>query len=488
MADGVILAIDQGSSSTKALLIGSGGSVVASGAAPVGHSYPAPGWVDQDPEEIVASVRQAVGQCMAARPGAQVLAAGLSNQRESMVLWERDSGRSVLPLVSWQDQRTAALCASYVAGGHGNDVRQRTGLPLDPMFSATKARWLLDQADPDRSRARRGELCLGTVDSWLLAVLGGEHVVEAGNASRTQLLDLATLAWDPALLELFDVPAEVLPRIVPSTGPFPALRGVPGVPDGTPVTAVMGDSHAALFAQAGWQPGRVKVTYGTGSSVIALSRGGLEPPGGLCATVAWCDGAPSYAVEGNIRSSGATLSWLARVVGREPGELAELAAGAASDGVYLVPGFSGLGAPYWDAGAVGLLSGLTLGTGLPQLARAALESIAFQVEDVVAAMDIGTDRIRTVLADGGASRDDVLMQLQADTGGRQVHRATGGNLSALGAAHLAGRTAGFWTHADLDGLARSRDVFAPAEPAESRDRRRAGWAAAVRRARGPATP
>jgi glycerol kinase len=352
------------------------------------------------------------------------------------------------------------------------------------MFSATKARWLLDEADPDRARSKRGELCLGTVDSWLLTVLGGEHIIEVGNASRTQLLGIDTLGWDPVLLELFAIPPQVLPRIVPSSGPFPAVRELPGVAVGTPVTAVMGDSHAALFAQAGWIPGRVKVTYGTGSSVITLSAPGQPTPDGLCRTVAWSDGEPAYAVEGNIRSSGATLSWLARAVGGDPAGLAYLANAASSDGVYLVPGFSGLGAPYWDSDAAGIITGLTLGTGLPQLARAALESIAFQAEDVIAAMETAAAPIRTVLADGGASRNSTLMQLQADLSGRDVHRASDGALSALGVAHLAGRTAGVWTQADVDALPRPHDPFRPACTASYRADRRAGWHAAVQRSRG----
>jgi glycerol kinase len=349
------------------------------------------------------------------------------------------------------------------------------------MFSALKAGWLLDHYDPDRARSRRGELRLGTVDSWLLSRFAGEHVIEVGNASRTQLLDVRARAWDPGLLELFGVPEEVLPRVVASSGPFPAVRDLPPLHDGTPVTAVMGDSHAALFAHAGWRAGQVKATYGSGSSIMSVADPSSVAQG-LCLTVAWQADAPVYALEGNIRATGATLTWLAELFGTTPGELAALAA-PSSDGVHLVPAFGGLGAPWWDDAAVGLISGLSFGTRLPQIARAALESIAFQVEDVVAALDRATGEVQTLLADGGATANRTLMQLQADTSGRRVERALAQDLSALGAAHLAGRTAGVWSDEQLEGLERARERFEPVEDSHSRERRQTGWHSAVSRAR-----
>jgi glycerol kinase len=350
------------------------------------------------------------------------------------------------------------------------------------MFSALKARWLLDRYDADRGRSRRGELCLGTVDSWLLSRLGGEHVIEVGNAARTQLLDVRARAWDPRLVDLFDVPVEVLPRVLPSSGPFPAIRNVAPLRDGTPVTGVMGDSHAALFAHAGWRPGQVKATYGTGSSIMSLGEPSAGTPEALCLTVAWDAGAPAYAFEGNIRATGATLTWLAAFLDSTPGELAAQAA-RSSDGLHLVPAFGGLGAPWWDDEAVGLLSGLTFGTRVPQVARAALESIAFQVEDVLAAMEGEVGRIETLLADGGATENRTLMQLQADTSGRRVESALARDLSALGAAHLAGLVAGVWSHDQLEGLERAREPYEPAEGAGSRERRLAAWHGALARSR-----
>jgi len=482
----LILAVDQGSSATKALLVSEDGSVVATATTQVASTFPHPGWVEQAPLEIWRGVQTAVAACLHAAPAARVSAVALTNQRESLLLWDRRTGEPLSPLIGWQDQRTAAACAALLDAGHGPTVRERTGLPLDPMFSATRARWLLDDADPHRHRARAGELCLGTVDAWLLSRLGGEPVVEVGNASRTQLLNLHTRQWDGVLLDLFDIPAAALPRVVSSIGPFPAATGLASVPDGTPVTAVLADSHAALFAHAGWLPGRVKATYGTGSSVMGVCPADTKVGDALCLTVAWDDGEPSYAVEGNIRASGATLGWLGRCVGRTPAELAALAAGASSDGVHIVPAFNGLGAPWWDAEAAGLISGLTMGSGLPQLARAALESIAFQVDDVVEAADRTLGPISTLLADGGPSANPTLMHLQADISGREVHRSGLESLSALGAAHLAGHVIGLWSRADLDALPRPRDVFRPNLPDEARRGLRSSWRAAVDRARMPA--
>lgn len=469
-----ILAIDQGTSATKAVLVDATGAIVAQAAAPVALATPRPGWVEQSAPEIWASVQAAVAACLDGRDAGCVAAVGISNQRESLVLWDRRTGEALGPLLSWQDQRTAAD-----AGGlrdHAEEVGALSGLPLDPMFSALKARWLL------AAHATR-DIRLGTVDSWLLSRFGGDHLIEAGNASRTQLLDVRAGDWSPRLLELFGVPRAALPEIVASTGPFPAVRGLPPLRDGTPVCAVMGDSHAALFAHAGWHRGRVKATYGTGSSIMAVADADAWTPGPLCLTIGWQDERGiAHALEGNIRSSGATLAWLGRLFGRDAAAVAGQAA-ATSDGVHLVPAFGGLAAPWWDDDAVGLISGLTFATGLPQVARAALESIAFQVEDVVAAVETATGPVRTLLVDGGPTANPVLMQLQADTSGRTVARAGAAELSALGAAHLAGRAAGLWSPDDLEALDRPWTTFAPTEPAASRAARIRAWRGAVARAR-----
>ncbi len=479
----LVLAIDQGTSATKCALVDAAGAIVGRGAAALGEAHPRPGWVEQDAEEIWASVRAAVVRCLDGHDAGRVAAVGLSTQRESMALWERSSGAPLAPLLSWQDSRTAGMCDGMRSQGCEPMVRERSGLPLDPMFSAAKARWLLDAHDPGRARARAGELCLGTVDSWLLSRLGGEHLIEAGNASRTQLLNVIDAAWDDGLLALFDVPRAALPRVVASDGPFPAARGLAPLPDGVPVRAVMGDSHAALFAHGARAPGQVKATYGTGSSVMGLLArpGDLDP--GLCLTIAWQLGERAqFAAEGNIRASGSTLRWLGELFGQTPDALAELGARSDSRGVALVPGFTGLGAPWWDRNAVGLIAGLRLDTSLADLAHAALQAIVQQVADVLDAMRRGAD-VTALFADGGPSRSDALMRMQADALGVPVIRARDAELSALGGAHRAGLGAGRWSSHGRAGLARPRNAFEPSVDMAARAAARAQWATAVARAR-----
>ncbi|MGC4000777.1 MAG: FGGY family carbohydrate kinase [Anaeromyxobacter sp.] len=485
MATPLLLAIDQGTSSTKCLLVDGEGAVVARGSAPLGEQHPQPGWVDQDAKALLASVRAAVADCLRGQDPKAVAGIGISNQRESLVAWDGKTGEPVAPLISWQDQRSAAAVDALRTPELERLVQDRSGLPLDHMFSAAKARWLLDALDPSRARARAGAIRLGTVDSWLLWQLaGGEHVVEAGNASRTQLLDVRRAAWDDDLLELFDVPREALPRVVPSVGPFGHARGLAPLPDGVPILSVLGDSHSALFAHGGFRPGTVKATFGTGSSVMGL----IPEPGrlaeGLCLTIGWSLGSPAFAAEGNIRSAGATLRWMAELLGVPTEQLAELAATASSEGVSVVPGFNGLGAPWWDRDAVGLITNCTLGTGRAQLARAALESIVHQVADVVEAVDRSVGRVAEVFADGGPTRNAALMQLQADVLGRPVVPSRTAELSALGVAHLAGLQAGIWTEASLAQLARDRTRYEAAWTEGERSSARARWHAAVRRARG----
>ncbi len=481
-----ILTIDQGTSSTKCLLVNERGEVFARGSAPLGESHPRPGWVDQDANEVVASVRAAVRACLEGHDPHAVIAVGLSTQRESLVAWDRRSGEPLAPLVSWQDQRTAGACDTLRTEEVERLVEQRSGLPLDPMFSALKARWLLDELDPDRTRARAGEIRLGTIDSWLLSRFGKEHRIEAGNASRTQLLDVRRVVWDDDLLRLFGVPREALPEIVSSLGPFPAVKGLTPLPDGVPIRAVMGDSHSALFAHGGFQPGTVKATFGTGSSVMGL----VAEPGrlaeGLCLTIGWMTDRPAFAAEGNIRSAGATLRWMAGVLGIEVDELAALAERSSSQGVSVVPGFNGLGAPWWDRTAVGLITGCTLGTGREALARAALESIPHQVCDVLDAVDRSVGLVREIFADGGPTRNAALMQLMADLAARPVLPSRTAELSALGAAHLAGMQSGFWSWDGLVALERDHGSYEPSMKQPDREAERQRWACAVKRARGHA--
>jgi glycerol kinase len=477
-----VLAIDQGTSATKALLVDAQGEILCRASVPLSQHHPRPGWAEQDAMEIWRSVQQAVRECLSNVDPVNVVAVGLSTQRESTLLWDRNTGEPLGPVLGWQDTRAAGVCADLRAAGHAEKIRSITGLPLDAMFSAAKAAVLLDQYDPNRRRSTAGELCLGTVDSWLLWRLGGQHLIEAGNAARTQLLDITTVKWDPFLLELFCIPMEILPAVVPSTGPFTRCQNLDPLAAEVPVTGVLGDSHAALFAHAGWRPGQVKVTYGTGSSVMGVTTKSQAPTSGVARTVAWELDGPCYALEGNIRSSGATLVWLARLFGTTP---ADIAAQAADDsgGVTLVPAFTGLGAPWWDDRARALLSGLSDSTRLEHLARAALESIAFQIEDVVAAVEAEAEPISVILADGGPSSNSDLMQLQADTSGRQVATSQVSELSALGAAHIAGLGARLWTLTDLDKLPRNRVTYRPRSDSQQRERRRQTWHSAIAAAR-----
>lgn len=498
-ADGAILAIDQGTTNTKALLVDlRTGAVLAGGSRGVAVRFPRPGWVEQDAAELVEATRAAVDACLAAAPGVPLAGVAVSNQRESVVAWSRSTGAPLGPVLGWQDARTAAACADLAARGLGPEVRRRTGLSLDPMYSAPKMRWLLDAAlaagaDPD-------DVCLGTVDAWLVWHLtdGSVLATEAGNASRTLLLDLATLDWAPSLLAAFGVPRGALPEVRASDAGFGTTAPGGPVPAGVPVVAVLADSHAALLQHGCTEPGTGKATYGTGSSVMSPCAGPDAPPDGITTTLAWltADG-PTYAREGNIVASGSALDWMAATLGgggRSGGALlTELAVDAPdAGGVHFVPAFSGLGAPYWDRSATGVLTGVTGGTTRAQLARAALEAVAHQVADVVAAIESdGGARIDVLHADGGATASGPLMQAQADLLGRDVVVADVSEASALGAALLAARALGL---PPPSGPAARGDETAPRQagggrvtpvvPGPERARRRAAWAEAVRRSRG----
>lgn len=469
-----VLAIDQGTQSTKALIVGRDHRVTARSAATLDRTFPQTGWVEQDAEAIWSSV-------VAAADGisGQVDGISLSTQRETVVAWDASTGLPLGPALSWQDQRAVAICERLAHLAHA--VETRTGLLLDPMFSAAKISWLLDAYDPDRSRARTGQVKVGTIDSWLLWRLTGRHLTEAGNASRTSLLDISTVAWDPELCDGFGVPVECLPEVVSSMPMVATTIRLGPAAAGTPVAGVLGDSHAALFANAGWRPGSVKASFGTGSSIMAVSEATTAE--GLCRTIAW-DGPAGVtrALEGNIRSSGATLTWLCDLLGISAPELSTLAV-TGSPEVHLVPAFGGLGAPYWDARAVGVLDGLDMGSGRADLARAALESVAFQVSDVLAAVTAAGTPATTVLADGGATASDLLMQWQADIAQARVVVSDEPELSALGSADLAGVALGGWSVADLEALDRPRHEFSPTVSAAESVSARDGWALAVARAR-----
>ncbi len=485
-----ILAIDQGTSNTKVLLVDRSGAVAARASRPLAIRYPQPGWVEQEASELWTSVAEAIDECLAAGGGEAPAAIGVTNQRESVVVWDRRTGAPVAPCAVWQCRRSAAFCDELRRRGLEPLLRERTGLAIDPLFSASKMRWILDHIPDGHARAEAGNLAIGTVDSWVLFNLtGGKvHACDATNASRTQLFNLHTLDWDDELLAVFGIPRQALPQPRRSSEIYGESAAVGRLPAGTPVASLIGDSHAALFGHAAFRPGSVKATYGTGSSLMTLIERPVLSGAGLSTTVAWWKGASAdYALEGNITVTGGAVQWIGDFLGladpaRGAAELAETASD--NGGVYLVPAFAGLGAPYWDAEARGLITGLTRGTTAAQVARATIESIAFQVRDVFEAMrrDVAGD-LPELMADGGASRNDSLMQFQADILGRPVVRNLSADLSAIGAAWLAGLATGVWKSTDeLAALPRAEDRFEPRMAESERQRRCEGWRQAVARA------
>ncbi len=472
----MILAVDQGTTATTCLVVGDDLRPRGRGSRTVPQHFPRPGWVEHDPEELWESVLGAAADALAdAGVGAGDLAAiGIANQRETTVVWERATGRPVHRAIVWQDRRTAERCRELPA----ELLRDRTGLVPDPYFSATKLEWLLSGRDA-------AGLAFGTVDSWLLWKLTGGHVhaTDVSNASRTLLFDLRRLAWDPELLDLFGVPESVLPQVRPSSGVLGEgeLLGAR-----VPVAGVAGDQQAALFGQACFRPGQAKVTYGTGSFVLANTG---DDPGeqrdGLVQTVAWRlgDAPAAYALEGSIFVTGAALQWLRDGLGlladaRESEGLARSV--ASTEGVHFVPALAGLGAPHWAPEARGVISGLHRGTRREHLVRAALEAIAFQVCDVLAAMGAGVDVLR---ADGGGADNGFLLQLQADLAGVPVEAPPERQATALGAAALAGLAVGLWSSPDDVAAARQAGVrYEPNLARDEAERLLSDWHAAVRRA------
>jgi glycerol kinase len=486
----LILALDQGTTSSRAMLVDTGGTVRHTAAQEFAQHFPQPGWVEHDPAEIWESQLTAIRQVLreAGVAPKQIAAIGLTNQRETTLLWRRADGRPVAPAIVWQDRRTAERCAQLRREGRAGWITSRTGLLPDPYFSGTKLAWLLAQDPQTRRAAEAGELAFGTVDTWLLWQLtGGKvHRTDRTNASRTLLWNLRDECWDEELLELLGIPAQVLPEVLPSVAEFGVA--VPPELEGVPILGVAGDQQAALAGQAGWRSGAAKNTYGTGCFLLLhTGDAAAPPPEGLLATAACGEGnANGYAIEGSVFIGGAVVQWLRDGLGviRSAVETEALARSVPdSGGVYVVPAFAGLGAPYWDPEARGLICGLTRGTTAAHLVRAALESIALQSCDLVRTMASAGIAPRILRVDGGAADNDFLMQLQADLLGIPVERAAVRETTALGAAYLAGLGAGVWTHAQLEALWRADCVF---EPEWSEDRRAAmvaGWERAVERAK-----
>lgn len=474
-----ILAIDQGTTNSKAVLVSAAGEILARGSAPVGISHPEPGWVEQDPLRVWASVREAIAACLAEGPSVEVLGIAISNQRESVTVWDAETGAPLGPVVSWQCRRTAEACAALTAAGHAPRVQALTGLPIDPMFPGPKMRWLIDRVPAGR-RVR-----LGTVDAWLIHCMtgGAVHACDASNAARSQLYDLNRREWSDELCALFGVPKAALPEVRDSAARFGVTKGVAGLADGIPICAAIGDSHAALFGHGAFLPGDAKVTFGTGSSVMTTLPQFIAPERGITTTIAWMiGGIPTYAFEGNILVSAAALPWMVAMLGLPDVQtLTDLAATAEPGGPGFVPAFVGLGAPYWDSDARALFSGIGFQTTRAQMARAVTDSMAFQVHDVFAAMTAQSPvPLGRLYADGGPSRNGFLMQCVADVLGHPVIQCDAPEASALGAAYLAGLLLGVWPDlAAIAALPRGGTVIPP-RASDAADRLRV-WQDAIYR-------
>ncbi len=494
-----LLALDQGTSSSRALVFDEQLQVLSVAQQATQQIFPRPGWVEQDPEQIwttqLDTARAALSQ--AGRTGADVTAIGIANQRESVVLWDRSTGRPLHNAIIWQDRRTTDHVQRLRAEGHETRIRQRTGLVLDPYFSATKIAWLLDHVPAARRRAEAGQLAVGTIDSWLLWKLtgGAVHATDVTNASRTQLFHLGDMTWDDELLELFTVPPALLPEVHPSSGLVAHTEtshfGAP-----LPITGIAGDQQAALFGHQCTSAGMAKNTYGTGC--FLLMHTGHTPvasDAGLLSTTAWqLRGAPpEYALEGSVFTAGAAIQWLRDGLGiiDSAAQINDLAASVPdAGGVTLVPAFAGLGAPHWDPAARGAIFGLTQGSTRAHLARATLEAIAFQVVDVLTAMQQDARQQLTELrVDGGAAASDLLLQLQADLSGVPVVRPANTQTTATGVAMLAGLGAGLWSDPKaLRAAGPAPRMFQPALSDAERGQRQADWQQTVQRIRSGSPP
>lgn len=489
-----ILALDQGTTSSRAIVFDRAGTPISIAQQEFRQIFPQPGWVEHDPEEIFATQRDVAARALAQAglAASDVAAIGITNQRETTVLWDRASGRPLANAIVWQDRRTASRCDALRQAGHDEGIRSRTGLVLDAYFSGTKLAWLLEEVPGARARAERGELAFGTIDSWLAwRLTGGEaHVTDASNASRTLLFNIHDLDWDDELLAILGIPRSLLPRVT-AAGEVVGTTRCEGLPAGLPIAGLAGDQQAALFGQACHRPGLAKNTYGTGCFLL-MNTGERPSPSRnrLLTTVAWRRGQGAhYALEGSVFAGGAAVQWLRDGLGiiERSEDVGPLAASVPdSGGVHFVPALAGLGAPYWDPHARGTIVGLTRGATRAHLARATLEAIAFQSAELLAAMaaDSGV-ALAELRVDGGATANDLLMQIQADLVGVPVVRPRVTETTALGAAFLAGLAVGFWSgEEEIAGLWARDRVFEPRIDRGDAESRLAGWRRAVERSRG----
>lgn len=487
-----IIALDQGTTSTRAVLFDKSGAIVSSYGREIEQFYPAPGLVEHDAEELFFSSLRAVQRAMelAGASASDIAALGITNQRETAIVWEKKTGRPVCNAIVWQCRRTADRCRQLEELGLTGTIRKKTGLIPDPYFSATKLEWILKNVPGARQRAERGELLFGTVDTWLVWRLTGGTVfaTDYTNASRTMLFNIHTLEWDDELLELFGVPRCMLPEVLPCGGDFGVTEhGFFG--GGIPIRGVAGDQQAALFGHLCLNEGEAKNTYGTGCFLLMNAGKRACTESGLLTTLAACvDGRPNYALEGSVFIGGAAVQWLRDGLGlissaAETEELAERVNDSA--GMYFVPAFNGLGAPYWDGSACGILSGITRGAKKEHIVRAVLEGMAYRVNDVLRAMEAASGVTLSRLAvDGGASANNFLMGFQADISGCEVVRPANTEVTSLGAAYIAGLSSGFWKNLDeVRGNVKVDRVFFPEMSEEQRESLLEGWRRAVKKSR-----
>ncbi len=489
-----ILALDQGTTSSRAIVFDKHGSIAGVAQQEFKQHFPRPGWVEHDAMEIWQTQLRVMNDVI--RQGGfapqDIAAIGITNQRETTVVWDRKSGQPICHAIVWQDRRTASRCDELKSAGHADAIRHKTGLILDAYFSGTKVQWILDNVEGARDRAQRGELAFGTIDSWLVWNLtGGKvHITDVSNASRTLLYNIHTGEWDEELITMLDVPAAMLPRVCSSSEIYGRTAGSQTLPE-VPIAGIAGDQQAALFGQMCTQPGMVKNTYGTGCFMLMnTGNQAIESKNNLLTTVAWKIGDETeYALEGSIFVAGAVVQWLRDGLGliNSSEEVEALAESVPDNGdVYIVPAFAGLGAPHWDPYARGLMIGITRGTNKAHVARAAIEGIAFQVADVLDAMqsDSGIS-LSELRVDGGASANNLLMQFQADLMGVPVIRPSVLETTALGVAYLAGLAVGFWK--DLDEISHQWQIdrkFTPNIPVEKVETLKRGWQKALDRSRG----
>jgi glycerol kinase len=463
----IILAIDQGSGSTKALAINLNGEVLAQSEVKIATSFPQPGWVEQDPEEIWQSVVTASKEISESH---RISAVGLSIQRESVLFWDRTTGKALSKVITWQDRRASELAEKQAK--NAAKVKAISGLELDPMFSALKAQWLLENNNFNKS-----DICIGTIDSWIAFKLGAGHIVEVGSASRTQLLDIQSGNWSPELLSIFGITADQLPRVCASDEKHICTNmQALGLTNEVPLSGIMGDSHAALFAHKGWKAGIFKATFGTGTSLMGLTETNPQ-------TIAWSiDNKFTRAAEANILSTGSTLVWLSELLGTTPDELAKLAP-ESTEQVEIVPAFNGLGAPWWDREATGIIAGLTRGSTRADLAAAALRSTAAQINDVIEDFAKSNIEIDSLYADGGGARNQYLMQMLADLSGKKIRSSQLLELSAFGAAMVAALGAGLVTISDIEKIELKYSDYTPAISESERQIRLKTWRKAVHQSR-----